>query len=76
MAKKYQMLRKKIPIPGGGFVESFVLGIAEYSCLGEQHFDLAGYPHGSEIEGLAQDWQALSEDAYSAAAKLKGKIEK
>lgn len=71
MSKRYQVLKRRLPRTGGGFVEAFVMGIAEYSCLGEQNFDLSGYPYESEIDAFAEDWKTLSKDAYAAADKLK-----
>jgi hypothetical protein len=71
MTKKYQLFRRKHTLPGGGFIESFVMGIAEFSCLGEQHFDVAGYPHESEFDAFGEDWSNLTEDAAIAYKKMK-----
>jgi hypothetical protein len=49
------------------------MGMAEFSCLGEQHFDLAGYPHESEFDAFAEDWSRLAEDASLAYQKMKEK---
>ncbi len=71
MTKKYQLFRRKRLLPDGGFIESFVMGIAEFSCLGEQHFDVAGYPHESEFDAFAEDWSKLAADASAAYRKMK-----
>jgi hypothetical protein len=44
------------------------------SCLGERHFDLAGYPYDSEEDAHAADWDRLAQDASEAADKLKNEI--
>jgi len=73
MSKRYQVFRRKHLLPDGGFIESFIMGMAEFSCLGEQHFDLAGYPHESEFDAFAEDWSRLAEDASLAYQKMKEK---
>jgi hypothetical protein len=70
MAKKYELVRDRMPTPGGGFVEAFRMAIVEFSCLGERHFDLTGYPHESEAAALMSDWAALGVDFCAAAEKF------
>jgi hypothetical protein len=45
MAKKYAVLRLKMPKPEGGFLESFEIGLADLGCWGDQYFDASGYPY-------------------------------
>jgi hypothetical protein len=75
MAKKYELVRDKIQLPGGGFMEAFRMALVEFSCLGERHLDLAGYSHDSEAEALRSDWEALGGDFREAAKKLAESVE-
>ena len=73
MAKRYQIVRDRMPNRDGGFIEAFRLALIEFSCLGERRFDISGYPYGSQEDAFGDDWQALAGDAR-AAIKHVGKI--
>ena len=62
MAKRYQVIRDRLPVPGGGFKEAFRMALIEFTCLGERRFDISGYPHESEYGALMSDWSALGAD--------------
>jgi hypothetical protein len=70
MTKRYKLLPKLIPMAGGKFIQAFEMGLVEFSCLGETRFDIAGYPHASEMDAIAEDWGQLGKDLRKAAAKL------
>jgi hypothetical protein len=71
MAKKYELVRDKVPLPGGGFAEALRMALVDFSCLGQgRHFDLAGYPHESEGHALMSDWAALGVDFQEAIEKV------
>ena len=71
MSKKYEVVRDKIPLPGGGFVEAFRMALVDLSCFGEGHrLDLTGYPHESEAAAMQSDWAALGVDFRKAADKV------
>lgn len=70
MSKKYQVVKDRIPIAGGGFVEAFRMALVEFSCFGENHLDLSGYPHESGDAALAADWAAIGVDFREAAKKV------
>ena len=67
MSKKYEEVRVKIPLPGGGFAHALRMAIVEFSCLGERRFDIAGYPYESEEDAFASDLERLAQDAETAA---------
>lgn len=70
MAKKYEIVRDRVPVPGGGFIEAFRMALIEFSCFGERRFDIAGYPHELETEALMSDWAALGLDVQTAAERV------
>lgn len=71
MAKKYEEVRDKIPLPGGGFIEAIRMALVDLSCFGEgRRLDLTGYPHESEAAALRSDWAALGVDFRKAAQKV------
>ena len=70
MSKKYEIVRDKVPLPGGGFIEAVRMALIDLSCFGERHLDLTGYPHESEAAALASDWAALGVDLRAAAEKV------
>ena len=70
MSKRYALLKSKIPAIGGGFVEYFRMGLADIGSLGDQYFDLAGYPYESEAQALEDDWHRLTNDFSVAVEKL------
>ena len=72
MAKKYELLKRRLPVAGGGFIEAFQMALVEFGCLGERRLNLAGYPHASESEALMSDWVSLGSDFQVAAEKLSG----
>jgi hypothetical protein len=74
MAKKYEEIRVKIPLPGGGFAEAFRMAIIEFSCLGERRFDIGGYPYESEEHAFAGDWDRLALDLEAAVDDLDKEI--
>src|SRR5215469_7572708 len=49
----------------GNMFRGFVLGLAEFGCLGAMRYDIAGYPYDSEAEALHSDWQAIGADMWS-----------
>lgn len=69
MAKYYQKFRVNPSIGGG-----FVLGMADFACLGWKSYDLAGYPHDDENAALFSDWIVLGEDVETAKEKLKESV--
>lgn len=70
MSKQYQVIKDRVPRPGGGFVEAFRMAIVEFTCLGERQFDVAGYPYATEGEALATDWAALGLDFRNATTSI------
>jgi hypothetical protein len=72
---KYELVRDKLPLPGGGFAEAFRMALIEFSCLGGRHLDLTGYPHESEAAALMSDWAALGVDFRVAADKVEAVAE-
>ena len=70
MAKKYAVLRLKMPRPEGGFLEAFEIGLADLSCWGDQYFDASGYPYPDEVHAFVHDWLNLSEDFGTAMRKV------
>ena len=76
MSKKYELVRDKIPLPGGGFVEAFRMALFDLSCLGDgRRLDLTGYPHESEEAAMMSDWAALGVDFKAAVDKVQLWIE-
>jgi hypothetical protein len=71
MTKKYEEIRVRVPLPGGGFAEALRMAIVEFSCLGERRFDIGGYPYESEEHAFASDWERLAQDAETAAEQLR-----
>lgn len=70
MSKRYEYFRKRLPLPGGGFRDAFLVGLVEFSCLGERRFDVEGYPYESDAEAMLSDWEQLGRDFSRAADKL------
>jgi hypothetical protein len=71
MSKRYEVVRDKIPLPGGGFVEALRMALVDLSCFGEgNRLDLTGYPHESEAAALMSDWSALGVDLRAAAERI------
>jgi hypothetical protein len=72
MSKKYEIVRDKMPVPGGGFIEAFRMALVDLSCFGERHLDLTGYPqeHESEAAAMMSDWAALGADFRNVADKV------
>jgi hypothetical protein len=70
MAKKYAVLRLKIPKSEGGFLEAFEVGLADLSCWGDQYFDASGYPYPDEVHAFVHDWLNLSKDFEAAIRKV------
>lgn len=69
MTKKYAVIRKRVPQPGGGFIEAFELGLVELFCLGETYYDAAGYPYDDAVHAFTDDWARLGGDFKRAAVK-------
>ena len=65
MTKSYQRFRLYPPNSNG-----FVVGLADFACLGWGLYDLAGYPYDDENAALFADWGMLSEDVKNAKEKL------
>lgn len=76
MSKTYQVVRDRIPRVGGGFVEAFRMALVDFSCFGERHLDLTGYPHESEAAALMSDWAALGGDFRAAAERAAAPAER
>lgn len=71
MSKKYEVVRDKIPLPGGVFVEALRMALVDLSCFGEgNRLDQTGYPHESEAAAMMSDWAALGVDLRAAAEKV------
>ena len=71
MSRKYELVRDKIALPGGGFVEAVRMALVDLSCFGEgRRLDLTGYPHESEAAALASDWKALGVDIRKATRRV------
>ena len=70
MAKKYAVLRLKMPRPEGGFLEAFEIGLTDLSCWGDQYFDASGYPYPDEVHAFVHDWLNLSGDFETAMRKM------
>jgi hypothetical protein len=71
MSRKYELVRDKIALPGGGFVEAIRMALVDLSCFGEgRRLDLTGYPHESEAAALTSDWEALGVDIRKAARRV------
>lgn len=71
MAKKYELVRDRVPRPEGGFIEAFRMALVDLSCFGEgRRLDLSGYPHESEQAAMRSDWEALGADFRASAEKL------
>jgi hypothetical protein len=66
MAKKYVAYPVKRQDRAGNIIRGFVLGLAEFGCLGTRLYDLSGYPYESEVEALRSDWLAVGEDLWTA----------
>lgn len=76
MSRKYQVVRDRIPLPGGGFVEAVRLALLDMSCFGDTgRLDLTGYPHESEDAAMFSDWSALGVDFKEAIEKVQLSIE-
>lgn len=69
MAKKYVVYPVKRQDRAGNIIRGFVLGLAEFGCLGTRLYDLSGYPYKSEAEALQSDWRAVGEDLWTAIDK-------
>lgn len=70
MTRRYEIVRELFPQSSGGFIEAFKLAIVEFSSLGVQKFDIAGYPYDTESEALEADWLAIARDCQIAAMKV------
>jgi len=76
MSKKYEVVRDRIPLPGGGFVEAVRMALLDLSCFGDgRRLDLTGYPHESEEAAMMSDWAALGVDFKAAVNKVQLWIE-
>lgn len=71
MSKKYTIIRSKKPVPGGGYLESFEIGLADLGSLGDRYFDLAAYPYEDDAQALSADWLNLAGDLNTAIAKIR-----
>lgn len=65
MTKSYQRFRLYSPNNSG-----FIVGLADFACLGWGMYDLAGYPYDDENAALFADWVRLGEDVESAKKKF------
>ena len=65
MTKSYQRLfwQKQ---NGNSIASGFVMGLADFACLGWRSNDLSGYPHDDEAAALYSDWVKLGEDIEKA----------
>jgi hypothetical protein len=60
MTKKYQEVHDWVLLPEGGVMQVVRIAIVEFACLGEQRFDIAGYPYASEEDAQARASQERS----------------
>ncbi len=65
MTKRYQRFHLYQPSNNG-----FVVGLADFACLGWKFYDLSGYPYDDEQAALFSDWVTLGEDAEVAREKF------
>ncbi|MGQ0485809.1 MAG: hypothetical protein ACT4SY_10725 [Hyphomicrobiales bacterium] len=70
MVKSYYHMRTRPAGPDKGVRQGFVLGLADFACLGWQVYDLAGYPYESEDAALFSDWMKLGQDFENASRKI------
>lgn len=70
MSKHYRAVKKRLKSPTGGIVEAIEIAIVEFTCLGEKHYDLQGYPYTDTQSALAADWKALGIDMRNAVNKV------
>jgi len=68
----FRMTRRYVTYPvqkkdrAGNIVRGFVVGLAEFGCLGTRLYDLSGYPHESEAHAIFSDWQAVGNDMWKS----------
>jgi hypothetical protein len=75
MSKKYELVRDRIPLPRGGFIEAFRMALVDLSCFGEgRRMDLTGYPHESEVAAMMSDWAALGIDMRAAVKRIESYV--
>ena len=75
MSKKYELVRDRIPLPRGGFIEAFRMALVDLACFGEgRRMDLTGYPHESEAAAMMSDWAALGVDIRAAVKRIESFI--
>ena len=70
MSKRYQLVRELFPLANGNFIEAFRLALVEFTSLGMQKFDIAGYPYDTEAQGLGADWNAIARDCQISAVRV------
>ena len=70
MSKRYELVKELLPRAGGGFAEAFRMAIVEFSSLGMEKFDIAGYPYDTELDALEGDWNAVARDFQIAAMRV------
>lgn len=66
MTKKYVTYPVQRIDRAGNVVRGFVVGLAEFGCLGTRLYDLSGYPHESESDAIYSDWQSVGADMWNA----------
>jgi hypothetical protein len=69
---RFRMTKRYVTYPvqkrdrSGNIVRGFVVGLAEFGCLGTRLYDLSGYPHESEAHAIFSDWQAVGNDMWKS----------
>ncbi len=66
MTKKYVTYPVSRRDRAGNIMRGFMLGLAEFSCLGTHLHDLAGYPYESEADAIQSYWTAVGRDMWKA----------
>ena len=70
MVKAYYQFRNRGVDKRGGIVDGFVMGLADFACMGWQLYDLAGYPYEGEDNALFSDWIKLGQNFEVARKKI------
>ena len=65
MTKTYHRFRL-----GNQNSNGFVVGLADFACLGFHMYDLSGYPYDDEFSALFSDWSKLGDDVEVGKKKL------
>ena len=74
MTKSYQRIFWQKHI-GNSIASGFVLGLADFACLGWKPYDLSGYPYEDEAAALYSDWVTLGQDITKAKEIIDKQVE-